>query len=426
MKHTVLIATITTTLAAAALAILLGMSLREDTGQPRFFKDQAYHFQALRAMSEIAAGGADTGEVLQTIREIRAGDAQAWFAGWERTAQRVLRKAAATADARSRGLAYLRAHNYLRTAEFFLPPDDPKRGPSFAKNVELFYRGLEALKVPHERMRIPYGSNNYLNAVFYPAPGGWRKPLIVLSGGYDSTLEELYFVLVHEAHQRGYDVLTFEGPGQGAVLREQNLPFTPEWEKPTSAVLDAYLAARPKPAKIVLVGMSLGGYLAPRAAAFDHRFDGVVAYDVLFDFGEVARHNTPALVFWLRERGWDSAIDALIRAKSELSPGFAWGVANGKWVMGTRTAMETYDAMQKFTLAPVADRISADVLILAGADDHFIPLKQVEDFRSALRNARSVTTHVYERESGGAEHCQLGAHTLWQGDLFSWIQRKFE
>ena len=93
--------------------------------------------------------------------------------------------------------------------------------------------------------------------------------------------------------------------------------------------------------------------------------------------------------------------------------------------MGTRTPMETYDAMQKFTLAPVATRIQGDVLILAGTEDHFIPLKQVDDFKSVLSRARSVTTKVYDRASGGAEHCQLGAHTLWHADLFTWIEDRF-
>jgi alpha-beta hydrolase superfamily lysophospholipase len=65
--------------------------------------------------------------------------------------------------------------------------------------------------------------------------------LIVLGGGY-STLEELYFVPVKDAHEHGYAVLTYDGPGQGSVLRDQGLTFTHEWEKPTTAVVDAFLA----------------------------------------------------------------------------------------------------------------------------------------------------------------------------------------
>lgn len=129
---------------------------------------------------------------------------------------------------------------------------------------------------------MPY-ENGAIRAIFYPGPDEWEnKPLIVFVGGEDSTLEELYFALVPAAHRRGYGVLTYEGPGQGAALREHGPFFTPQWEKPNAAVFDAYLGSHAKPSLIVLVGMSMGGYLAARAAAFEPRIDAVVSFDVMF------------------------------------------------------------------------------------------------------------------------------------------------
>jgi alpha-beta hydrolase superfamily lysophospholipase len=392
-------------------------------GRQRYFRDQAFHLQTLRALNYIRADGADTAEVVETIGHVREGDVQSWYGAWEATASRVLERAGRIGDARSRGQALLRAHNYLRTAEFFLPPTDPRRPGSFRRNVEAFDAGLDALGVARERMRIPYGPN-HLNAIFYPAPPGAKaRPLLVLCGGFDSTLEELYFVLVPAAHQRGFAVLTFEGPGQGAVLREQELVFTPDWERPTAAVLDAYFASHPRRGKTVLIGMSMGGYLAPRAAAFDRRIDGVVAFDVLFDFGAIARQSVPPLAFWLHARRADAVLDALIAIKARFSPGFAWSLANAQWVLGTGSAIETVRVLGSYTLAPVAGRIEADVLILAGAGDHFIPSSQAADFARALTAARSVRSIVYDRASGGAEHCQMGAQSLWHADLFDWVER---
>jgi alpha-beta hydrolase superfamily lysophospholipase len=394
-------------------------------GRARYFRDQAFHFQTLRALNYIRADGADTAEVLETVRHIREGDVQGWYRAWEATASRVLERAKHINDKRSRGQALLRAHNYLRTAEFFLPTHDARRATTFTRNVAAFDAGLEALDVRHERMRIAYGPNQ-LNAIFFPGPPGYEAlPLLVICGGFDSTQEELYFALVPAAHERGYSVLTYEGPGQGGVLREQKLAFTPEWERPTSAVLDAFLSTHPRPAKMVLVGMSMGGFLAPRAAAFDHRIDGVVAFGVLFDFGAIARANVPPLAFWLHARGADVVLDTLIVAKGFLSPGFAWEVANAQWVLGTSSAMQTVDALRAYALAPVANRIQADVLILAGAEDHFVPIEQASEFERALTGARSVQKIVYDRASGGAEHCQLGAQSLWHADLFDWLVRVF-
>ena len=88
--------------------------------------------------------------------------------------------------------------------------------------------------------------------------------------------------------KRGYSVLIYEGPGQGQALRKYGLTYTPEWEKPVTATLDAFLHTHVKPSRIVLIGMSQGGYFAPRAAAFEERIDGVVEYDTLYDFGAIA------------------------------------------------------------------------------------------------------------------------------------------
>ena len=232
-------------------------------------------------------------------------------------------------------------------------------------------------------------------------------------------------MLVKNAHEHGYGVLTYDGPGQGSALRDQGLKFTHEWEKPTGAVIDAFLAGHARPGKMVLLGMSMGGYLAPRAAAFDERFDGVVAYDVFFDMGATARRYVPPAAFWLHDHGFSAVVDMIIRAKVAMSPGFAWAIRNGMWALGTEHALETVAAMQKYTLAGVAQRIKGDVLILAGADDHFVPIEQVALFEKALISARSVTTKIYDRASGGAEHCQFGAQALWHADFFDWVAGKF-
>ncbi|TGL61096.1 alpha/beta fold hydrolase [Leptospira sarikeiensis] len=391
----------------------------------RFFNDQAYHFQTLRAFNDIRTDGADTGEIIETIRHIEEGNAQSWFDAWEKTGDRVLQRAEALSDPVSRGQAYLRAHNYFRTAEFFLDPDDPKRPVAFDKQVKTFFSGLDSLSVQYEKIRIPYGKY-HLNAIYYPGPkGSEKKPLIVMVNGFDGTMEELYFDLARNAYERGYSVLTYEGPGQGSIIRNQNLPFTYEWEKPTSAVLDTFLINHSKPNKMILVGVSLGGYLASRAAAFEKRFDGLVAYDVLYDFGKVAENATPGIALWLEKRELYSIIEILVKIKATFSSTFSWGVKNGRWTLGTKSTVETLSTMRKFTLNEVARNIKQDVLVFAAAEDHFIPLTQLDNFKKSLTNAKSVQAIVYDRESGGAEHCQLGAPTLWQADFFEWI-RKFE
>ena len=208
------------------------------------------------------------------MKLITEGDSQSWYAAWSATAARVLALAERTLDPLSKGGAYMRASNYQRTGEFLLPPDDPKRPESWEKTLSYFHRGLDALGIRDEYFNVPYEAGS-LRALYLPGPeGAHAKPLIVVVGGFDSILEELYPVLGKAALDHGYCVLLYEGPGQGEALRKYSLRFTPKWEKPTKAVIDEFLGTHAKPAEIVLIGMSMGGYFAPRAVAFEERIAG--------------------------------------------------------------------------------------------------------------------------------------------------------
>jgi hypothetical protein len=146
------------------VAVLAKLASRRDVGQVRFFENQTYHFQTLRVFNDIAAGGAETGEILEATRGVKAGDAQSWYAGWDAAGRRALALADTAPDRRSRGSALMRAHTYFRTAQFLLPPDDHKRPPAFERDNRAFYEGLKALGVvqwplyslaPKKRARPP-------------------------------------------------------------------------------------------------------------------------------------------------------------------------------------------------------------------------------------------------------------------------------
>src|SRR6516162_4488907 len=253
----------------------------------RFFANQTFHYETLRNAGYILANCADLGEVLETVKVIAEGDVQSWYTAWKATADRVLALAERTRDSLSKGGAYMRACTYNRLAEFLLPPGDPRRAGSFEKIGGHFFKGLDTLGVRYERIAIPYAAGK-LRALYFPGPqGAETKPLLMYGGGFDSLLEEYYPNFAEAALKRGYSVLTYEGPGQGEALRKYGLTYTAEWEKPVKALLDEFLDTHAKPSKIVLIGMSLGGYFAPRAAAFEERIDGVVAYDTMYDFGAV-------------------------------------------------------------------------------------------------------------------------------------------
>lgn len=393
---------------------------------PPLFNSKLFSYQTLRAFNHIQAGGGDSAEIFNTVKAIKNNDVESWYQAWRGLANREALLGLSVQDKRSKGLAYLRAHNYYRTAEFVLPPKDARRTDTSRRAHAHFYLGLDTLGVPYQRLAVPYDNGAHLNAVYFPPTVNTNKPLLVIVGGFDSTMEELYFLRARAAIDRGYPVLIYEGPGQGEVLKQQGLTFIYNWEKVNSAVLDAFLRTYPRPAKIVLLGLSFGGYLAPRAAAFDSRIDGLIVHGAFFDGKAVAADGWPSSLVQLMDSGrYDTTLDKIVEAAAALDVNLRWRLENGKWTMGQTASSGVFREFSKYMLAPVAGRIRQPVLLTHGTKDHLVPFSQAVAFRDSLVNARSVTTKWYDQSLGGQEHVQMGASTLWEADTFDWLEQQF-
>src|SRR2546430_303350 len=273
------------------------------------FDDESFSFEALRTAGFAAYGGADLGEVLTPARHIGEGDEASWHQAWKATAQRVAEigeQALASGPRASARGALLRASNYYRTAGDFLlekPATDPEmtllsvgQHDTFAAAAALFDTPVEAVSIPYEDTTLPA----YL---FLVDDSGAARPTVVYNSGYDSTREESYYVIAAAALRRGYNVLAFDGPGQGAALRQQKLVMRPDWEAVITPVVDHALTRDEVAAdRIVLFGYSLGGYLVARAAAFEHRVAALILDDGIHDFhAAFAGSLPPFLGSWIEE-----------------------------------------------------------------------------------------------------------------------------
>jgi pimeloyl-ACP methyl ester carboxylesterase len=346
---------------------------------------------------------------------------------------------------------------YWRAAEFFLPPGDPEKARAYRRFRELFEPTVSA--IPHRRARVPY-QGAWLPAIVIPpsrsgSVAGPEPPeppraaragragdadadagagatastsarhddgggeTVLLHGGFDSFMEEL-FDWALELAEGGFRVILFEGPGQGAVLREHGLPMTPQWEKPVGAVLDHFRIER-----ATLVGISLGGYLAPRAAAFEPRIERVVCCDVLDDFFDCfaarAGEQAAKLLFELAARRDRAAINDVLGRTMLESPATGWAIHHGMHVSGAADPYELVLWLREMSTASFSRRITQDVLLLAGAEDHIVPPRQLWRQAQSLPNARSVTTRVFTAEEHAQSHCQIGNVALMLGFVRSWI-----
>lgn len=313
----------------------------------------------------------------------------------------------------------LRAAFHVRAAEFFVRGDDPGKQSLRARFVDLVLRSRSM--AAGDRDRIPYGAG-WLPAYRFPVQGA--KGTVVVFGGFDSYIEELFHVM-DRLRARGWEAIGFEGPGQGGALEEAGLPFEVEWERPVAAVLD-YCRLE----DVCLIGISLGGGLAIRAAAFEPRIKQVVCDDVLADFLEVSLRQLPPLrrraLSALMKLGADEAIDASARRAMRHSPVLDWGLHQGMHVFGAHTPAAFLKMAARFQTASYSPRVAADCLLLAAAEDHYVPLTQFHRQLVTLTGARSVTGHVLTRVDNAQAHCHVGNIDLSMALISNWLDQMVE
>lgn len=308
----------------------------------------------------------------------------------------------------------LDAAYYVRAAEFYMMPDDPDKLPARERFVTLarpYYGVSEA-----ETEKVPYDGGFLPAYRFVPESS---KGTVVLFGGFDSYAEELFpmaFFLV----AADYEVVVFEGPGQGGALEDSRIPMTPEWERPVGAVLDHFGLD-----DVTLIGLSLGGGLAIRAAAFERRVRRVVAWDIFLDFLECnLRQTDPVLRAVLRSllaARVAGAINDLARRAMAKSLMLQWGLRQGMNVFGVESPYEYLRELGRYNTAHVSRYVEGDVLLLAGSEDHYVPLSQFYSQTRALTGARSITGRIFTRAEQAQNHCQVGNVGLALNVITEWI-----
>ena len=310
---------------------------------------------------------------------------------------------------------YAEAARYLQGAEFYMKQDHADKHDVYQRSIGLINQALPELA--NARNSVPYLGGK-LPAVRLPAQGEERDTLIIHSG-FDGLLEEMY-PLLPSFTASGYTVIAFEGPGQGGALRNDNLPMPYDWEKPVSAILDYYDVDN-----CTLIGMSLGGYLAPRAAAFEKRIFRVVAWGAMFDFFDTYKQRVGKVRAWLLsvllDLGLTGAVDKIIN-KARKSDGIVdWAIGHGMHVSGTSSPAAFLQWVRSLNLRDCAHLIQQDVLLIMGTEDHLVPSNQIYIQAQAMVQARSVTSVMLSAQDEAAEHCQVGNPGLAVAQIVDWL-----
>jgi pimeloyl-ACP methyl ester carboxylesterase len=290
--------------------------------------------------------GVDYNDMVATVARIDTWDQ--WLPEWNRTADDqadFAREADAAGHALTAGQAWRRASVNRHFGKFVWMVDLDLAREATLRSVEETRTALARLDPSAQRLEIPIeGGTAYAN--LRKPPGAERPPYVVVIPGLDSTKEE-FFYFEQSFLDRGLATVALDGPGQGETGLA--VPIRPDYETAVSPLLDL-LSTRDDldHDRAGVVGVSLGGYYAPRVAAFEPRFRAVAGISGPFCFGDM----------------WDQ-LPPMTRATFTVKSGAA-DDAEGHRIAST------------LDLDGVCQRIKVPALYVTGALDRLIPWQQTE------------------------------------------------
>ena len=286
---------------------------------------------------------------------------------------------------RADSYAYAASARYFRAATCHLTgerqtPPGPAKTHSYTAALEAFARGVELMPRPIERVEVD-SPDGILPGYLIPSGTDGPAPVVIFYNGLDVTKELLYGIIGDQFSRRGIGCLIIDTPGTGEPLRLRNVASRPDYEVPTAAIVD-YLQTRPDidPGRIGLLGISLGGYYAPRGAAFEHRIKACAAWCGVWDYG----------LRW--QQRWQT------RSKTTFTP--FWQLP---WVMGTDTMEAALERVKQWTLADVMPRLTEPLLIVHGEHDTAFSVSDAEAAFAAA-GSKDKTLRIFTLEEGGSEH----------------------
>ena len=358
-------------------------------------------YQVNRALTQAHYGGGEFAEILEVAGNIDPDNRETINIAWLAKGNPVYKLAEEferNGHHVSARRTYLRAFNYLRSAEFFMKLGDDRKLQTYNKAVEAFNRALQYFDQPVKRIEVPF-EGSFLPGILFCPTGVESPPLMVMFGGLDSLAEELYFGVGTHLNERGIALLAVDGPGQGAALRNNHIHSRHDFNVAGTAVLDwciENLKDEVDSKRIGIGAVSMGGYMAARCAAFDHRFKVCMIFGAVWSYHEVwaGRPDTHPLAEIVQH------------------------------IMGVNTMAEARKKLEGYTLANgIAEKISCPTYILHGEDDK-------QNFVShAIRvNEHLRCEHVLEiipKEESGSQHCQIDDFTR-TFNMYDWVANKIK
>lgn len=359
----------------------------------------------------LSMGGAigEIGKANAKVREIATQGADkgtaAFFDAWVAMADQLLelgREDEAAGHKASAAEKYRRAIAYYMTAERMQNRDYGPRKAAYATMLETVTRFLDTSSLGASRVEVPYEGGG-LPAYFVPGRDP-KAPCVIMCNGLDSTKEMILLTIMAEFQDRGIACLMVDQPGVGEPLRLHDLKAVVDSERWAGAAVD-YLETRPDvaPDRIGIMGWSLGGYFAPRAAAFDKRLKLCVAWGANPDWGELQRRR-------------------LAREGANPVPHY-WD--HVMWVWGQPDVETFLRFADQVKLDGITEQITVPFLIVHGASDRQIPLEFAERCYAEAVNSPKRQLRIFTEREGGVHHCAADNVEPSRSFIADWVAETF-
>lgn len=387
------------------------------------FQNADFNSQLLRTLGKTAVGGADIGECFATAFKIQDGDFESWYQQWQLCAQRLYDTAQQCETAGhydSAVSAYLRSCEYYRQAEFFLRDNlaDPRIMLSADHIQQSFAKAIAFLPYYVVPVEIPYYDSFLYGYYCQYEVDRPPKGTILLPGGYDSYVEELYFTAT-EFIKRQYNVLIFDGPGQGQTLRRNKLYMRPDWENVINPVLQ-YVQRLPyiKDGKVIMMGRSFGGYLAARAASSDYEFSALICDPGQWDLFPLLQRLFPAEVLQAIMAEQDKAVNKEFFPQLFADKKLAFYFQSRMAAHGVTNPCEWIRSLKRYTLSDHVKDIHCPVLVCYAAAEDKAP-GQAQLFAQALGDNAQLLP--FTTDEGAGDHCEAAAALLFVQRVGDWL-----
>ncbi len=392
-----------------------------------FFKDEGFNFQTEIALGATYHQAADVGEVLATAERIRNGHAQSWVDEWSATADRLAAEATANAAA---GRADSAARQFLRVSMYYSLASSMADGTGDAtlfarlwdKHRAAWDRFVDLTGRQIERIEIPYEGTTLPGYFFRSGPAGQPRRTLIYNNGSDGPVTGAWIQGIADALDRGWNAVTFDGPGQNAALVRQHLTFRPDWEKVITPVVD-YLLTRADvdAAKMALLGVSQAGYWVPRSVAFEHRIAAAVADPGVTDVSTTMFSQIPHFLVKLIDAGEQEKFDKDMELALRFSPATRSMMAFRMRPYGTTSPYEFFTAARAYALTDEeTGQITCPVLVTDPDHEQFWP-GQSRELYDKLPAGKTLIR--FTEEEGADSHCEPAANGLRGERIFDWLDQ---